>query len=88
MIFDLSRQPWWTAADDAELDLLVHELVRAVDIHRAGCSVCSANGHCGPWCEPLREALEGVIEWREGRILRSKAQWLRFRQAVAEIRVA
>jgi hypothetical protein len=25
---ELRDQPWWTAADEAELDLLVHELVR------------------------------------------------------------
>ena len=84
MTFDLSRQPWWTEADDAELDLLVHEFVRVVDIHRERCSICSANGHCGPWCAPLREALEGVVEWRAGRILRSKAQWLRMRQTEVE----
>lgn len=78
---DLSAQVWWTEADAAELDLLTHELVRVAFIHRERCSICSAGSR---WCEPMNEALAGLLEWREGRILRSKAEWLRVRQRARE----
>jgi hypothetical protein len=77
----LREQPWWTAADDAELDVLVSELVRRARQHRDHCSVCSAGG---PWCPGMVEALEIVIEWRDGRILRSKANYLRELETVRE----
>jgi hypothetical protein len=69
--------PWWTSADDAELDLLVDEFVRVAFVHRDRCSVCSAGG---PWCEPLHDAFDGLLGWRRGREFRSKAEWLRARQ--------
>jgi hypothetical protein len=72
----LASQEWWTAADAAELDVLIHEFLRAVYRHRDVCAICSGGG---PWCTPLRQALEGVLEWRDGRVLRSKADWLRLR---------
>ena len=72
---------YWTEADEAELDVLVFELVRAVHAHREGCSICREGG---PWCAPLVGALDAVVEWRRGRILRSKAQWLRARDTAAE----
>jgi hypothetical protein len=53
----LGAQPWWTAADEAELDLLVHDFVKAAFRHREACAICSAGG---PWCGPLREAFEAV----------------------------
>jgi hypothetical protein len=77
--------PWWTEADQAELDVLVNELVRAGFAHRAGCSICSARAG---WCEAMRDALEGLVEWRRGRELRSKAAWLRAREMVHEERAA
>jgi hypothetical protein len=80
-VIDLRTQVWWTAADTAELDLLAYELVKAAWRHREGCSVCSRGG---PWCGPLREAVEGVIEWRQGRVLQSLAAWLREREDAAE----
>ena len=73
--------PWWTPADELELNLLVHELARAALLHRESCSTCSAGG---PWCPSMAGALESVIEWREGRVLRSKAFWLRERQSERE----
>ena len=82
---DLREQPWWTEADEAELDLLVTEFVRAVFAHRRGCSVCAAGG---PWCDVLRDAFEGLLEWRAGRILRSKGAWLRIRQRALEEQAA
>jgi hypothetical protein len=76
----LAAQPWWMDADEAELDLLVHEFVKAALRHFEGCAVCRTGW---PWCEPLCEARVAVFEWREGRILRSKAEWLRLRQELA-----
>jgi hypothetical protein len=78
---ELSAQAWWTVADEAELDLLARELVRVAFIHREKCSTCRAGG---PWCPAMVDALEAVLEWREGRVLRSKAAWLRARQELTE----
>jgi hypothetical protein len=76
---ELRDQPWWTAADEAELDLLVHELVRVGFVHRARCTVCSG----GRWCSAMHDALDALLEWRDGRVLRSKAAWLRSRGSEA-----
>jgi hypothetical protein len=65
----------------AELDLITREFVLAVLAHEAGCSTCSQRG---PWCSPLREAFDAVLEWRAGRILRSKAAYLRTMQELRE----
>jgi hypothetical protein len=78
---DAGLSGWWTVADQAELDLLVHEFTKAVWAHRLGCSICSAGG---PWCAPLRDAFEGILEWREGRRLRSIAAALRARQTALD----
>jgi hypothetical protein len=85
MMSDLSRQIWWTEADESELDLLVHELVKAVHAHREACSTCKVGS---PWCAPLGDALQAVVDWRRGRVLRSKAAWLRARQMAVEERAA
>jgi hypothetical protein len=82
---DLRSQPYWSEADQSELDVLVFELVKAVHAHREGCSICRTGG---PWCVPLVDGLEAVLDWREGRVLRSKAAWLRARQTLAEERAA
>jgi hypothetical protein len=75
---DLRQQPWWTPADDAELNVVTHELVDAVFSHReAGCETCAA-GY--PPCPVVQEAIAKVVDWREARILRSRAAWLRARQ--------
>lgn len=59
----LDQQPWWTEADQAELELLLWEVIRV-----------GGND----------EAIKALLEWREGRILLSKAQWLRVRQRARE----
>lgn len=74
---DLREQPFWSAADRAELDVLVHELVADVFEHRENCPVCAA-GY--PPCPFVRAAIERVGEWRDDRMLRSQAAWLRARQ--------
>lgn len=74
----MNARPWWTEADAAELDVLVHEFVRVAFLHRNRCTECQKGG---PWCERLRDAFEAVTEWRDYRDLRSKAEWLRAREA-------
>jgi hypothetical protein len=69
-----SAEPWWTEADDAELDLLAYELVRGYFEHKPRCASCAAGD---PPCPHLRRAIEAVTEWREARELRSRAEYLR-----------
>lgn len=35
------RPAWWTLADEAELELLVRELVEAAFVHRERCQACA-----------------------------------------------
>jgi hypothetical protein len=70
----IDRSPWWTAADAAELDVLVHELVSRYFEHRPRCASCAAGD---PPCPHLREAIEAVVDWREARALLSRAEYLR-----------
>jgi hypothetical protein len=72
--------PWWTPADEAELDLLFEEFVGIYFRHRDRCDACGK----GPWCEPMRDAFEIVLDWKRGRELRSKAAWLRIRQTLRD----
>lgn len=74
---DLRAQPWWTAADAAELDVLVRELVDEVFEHRPTCATCTA-GY--PPCPQVRAAVDAVVEWLDTRVGRSRAAWLRGRQ--------
>jgi hypothetical protein len=67
------RHPWWTDADAAELDAIVHELVRAAWAHR-DCAHCNEGG---TWCPAMREAAEAAFEWRRARALLSRAEFLR-----------
>lgn len=113
----LTLPPSWSAADSAELDVLLHEIVTRFDEHRrtcphhqpceilaayrrhketclccqgdyplthgwqcsardafiehgAGCAACNV-------CPHIKLAIAAVMDWREGRILRSKAEELR-----------
>jgi hypothetical protein len=63
----------WTAADQAELDVLVDALVRAGFAHK-GCAACH---RLNTWCPPMREAAEAVLDWRRARALLSRAEYLR-----------
>lgn len=80
----LSQQEFWTAADQAELELLAHEFTETALAHRERCTICSQGG---PWCDPLEEVFEAILRWRAGRILQSKAAWLRARQWLREAEV-
>jgi hypothetical protein len=69
------RAPWWTEADQAELDVLIKALVDVAFVHRERCAVCIQEGSA--LCIPLCAAIETVLDWRWYRSLRSKAEWLR-----------
>lgn len=73
---DLRNQPWWTEADRAELNLFTHELVNAFLTHRD-----KHGTRCN--CDFASKAVGAFLDWREGRILRSKAEWLRALQEAA-----
>jgi hypothetical protein len=68
---------WWTAADDAELDVIVWALVGAGLAHRE----CAACRRLGRYCPPMAEAVEAVLDWRRARNLLSRAEHLRALQA-------
>ena len=70
----LSEQPWWTAADQAEVDALIDAFLAAVFDHRERGCAC-ATGLI--YCQGLRGAFEVVMEFRATRIRRSKAEWMR-----------
>jgi hypothetical protein len=79
----VTASPWWTAADDAELAVLVREFVDGVFDHRDACSICSQRG---PWCRPLVEALEVIIDWRQRRSLHSYAAAMRTLQDLDDLK--
>jgi hypothetical protein len=68
---------WWTPADQAELDVLIWELVERVPEHRERCRRCLVEKETGFPCTAVTEAIEAVLEWRRARWLLSKAQYLR-----------
>ena len=61
----------WTAANAAELDVLVWQLVDAYFDHReSGCVACSQHDQC----RAVYEAIEHVLRWRQRRQLLSGAE--------------
>jgi hypothetical protein len=73
---------YWTPADQAELDVLVHGLVTDYSEHRQRCRACQPDPPPGiphP-CPHLQAAIREVCYWREARILRSRAEALRAEQ--------
>lgn len=68
----------WTRADQAELELLVDELVSVAWPHRGKPRFDSA----------LAEAVEAVLDWRRARILRSRACRLRALQDILDAKAA
>jgi len=64
---------FWTEADQAELDVLLHALTSGYVGHRQRCAQCA-----GPEpCPHVRRAIAEVLEWREARALLSRAEALR-----------
>ena len=60
---------FWTAADQAELDVLIWALVDGWDKHRHTCRLRP--------CPHLHDAIREVVDWRQARILLSNAQAFR-----------
>jgi hypothetical protein len=71
---------WWTEADDAELDVLIGEVIDGYFDHRERCDEHP--------CSHLNAALEAIIDWRRGRELLSRAAYLRAKRDVIEARRA
>lgn len=78
----LSAAPWWTEADQAELDVLIDAFVRGYYSHQEGCAECRRSG---PWCGDMREGWRLIEEWRTSRILLSQAAWLRAHQDTVDL---
>jgi hypothetical protein len=73
--------PWWTEADEAELAVVVWELVTGYEEHKAlDCPGCASPGPC----PQVREAVEAAVDWARKRHLVSRGQLLRERQADLE----
>jgi hypothetical protein len=67
---------WYTAADQAELDVLVWALVYGYFEHRERCGRC-----VGPEpCPHVQAAIREVVDWRDARALLSRAEALRAEQ--------
>jgi hypothetical protein len=70
-----------TAADLAELDVLVWELAKGYHEHRPRCAACA-----GPLpCPHVGRAIQEVLDWLDARILLTRAQWLRERQLMGRL---
>lgn len=80
MSSSLPQQPWWTDADDAELDVLVDAFLQGLWRHKPACAACDT----GQLCASSVAALEVVLSWRRSRVLRSQAAWLRAQEAARE----
>jgi hypothetical protein len=78
---DLREQAWWSDADQAELDLVVHELVDSVFAH--DCATCTIG--LRP-CPQVQRAIAIALEWREARVLLSRARWERLCQDLFEFK--
>jgi hypothetical protein len=66
--------PWWTIADQAELDTLVHAFVDGFYEHRERCALCVGGGR---WCDDVHEAFDALESWLVFRYRLSKAEWIR-----------
>jgi hypothetical protein len=71
------RPPWWTEADEAELEVVAWELTGALIAHRDHCSICRDLGHL---CPVIGEAVDAAGHWKRGRSLLSRAEYLRAAQ--------
>jgi hypothetical protein len=74
----LSESSYWTALDQAELDVIIWELVSRTWEHRKSCHICSGfdpEGHKS--CAAFDKAVEAMSEWIFKRKLVSKMEALR-----------
>lgn len=72
---DPARIGEWTAADQAELDILGFSLFTGVRLHAASCPDC-ANAGTGIYCKKVDPAIDIFLEWLLRRRLLSRAIWL------------
>ncbi len=75
--------PWWTAADQAELDLLLTEFLFAVESHDGWCGQCR-DPDAVTRCDQFGEVVMAVCGYVELRSLTSYAQGMRQMQAVID----
>jgi hypothetical protein len=74
----MSVPDYWTAADAAELDVLLRALAYGSAEHRRQCQRCTRRGESGSLpCPHLQAAIAEVVEWRDARLLLSRAEALR-----------
>ena len=75
----MSHRPFWTAADGAELDVLLWALATGYDEHRKLCRACRPDPDPdAPYpCPSLMRAVGEVVDWRDARALLSRAEALR-----------
>jgi hypothetical protein len=71
----------WTEGDQAELDVLAHELARLAVPHRAACPDCQARRPC----QRLTEAIEVIVEHRDTLVLRRRLTLLERARVAEEI---
>ncbi len=78
--------PWWTAADQAEIDLLWTEFLFALDSHEARCGQCRDQlaGVDPSRCDEFGDTIMAIVEYREMRSLASYAVGMRQMQAVID----
>lgn len=63
--------------------MLAHKFAGVALQHEARCPVCAS---APQWCPVLVDALQAVIDWRDGRALSSRAAWLRAGHEIAAVR--
>lgn len=74
----------WTAADQAELDVLLWTLADAYFTHREECDACLSRHELGSLpCPHVRDAVETITDWHHHRALASRAAHLRALQDAA-----
>ena len=66
----LDSQPWWTEADQAELNARTWLFVELAFDHKS-CAACRHG-----WCPVLLEDFDRLLVWRQARIIASKAEFL------------
>ena len=81
---DVAPPAWWTDADQAELDLIAHDLFELTYVHHMNCDGCHRNA--GGYCQDLRDVWAAVDEWKQRRSLYSKATYFRL-EDIAHIQV-
>jgi hypothetical protein len=69
--------PWLTAADLAEIDVVAKALVNCIFEHKERCAACRETGH---GCNAVVRAIEAAVDWAELRTMTSKATTLRAMQ--------